>query len=181
MPRNNDQILSLILESLTNVINNMDQSNVSTAMGTSLIETFVCNNVQKYDGTNIKTWISTIQAAFQTSDESHFLKCDLKEYVDFQRFFGLQKFTFLSNTKERVNHYESVQQIWSNLACSDKDSYSTTVRKYNVSINTSNVCDQLRTWMEYVRLADLLITCLSLKIYYKYWTNRGRCCSNEIT
>ena len=70
MPRNNDQILSFILEDLTNVINNMNQSNASTAMGTSLIETFAFNNVQKYDITNIESWISTVRSAFQTCGKS---------------------------------------------------------------------------------------------------------------
>ena len=109
--------------------------------------------------------------------KSHFLECDIrpdyKEYVVYQRFFGLQKFTYSSNTIERVNHCKTVQQVWSNLARSDKDSFSTSVRKYIEPINTSNVCGQLCAWMEFVLLADLLASCFSLKFYYKYWTNRG--------
>ena len=53
MPRNDN--LSLILENLTNVIGNLNRSNE-----TSQTESFAFNNVIKYNGSNIKSWISNM-------------------------------------------------------------------------------------------------------------------------
>ncbi|KAH7637409.1 hypothetical protein HUG17_7615 [Dermatophagoides farinae] len=145
MPRNDN--LSLILENLTNVIGNLNRSNE-----TSQTESFAFNNVIKYNGSNIKSWISTVRTAFQTCNKSHFLEAEIssdhEEYSDYQRFFGLLKFTFTPSTMERVNHCKSVFEIWTYMARSEKDSFSTSVRKFIELIKTVFDGGELRAWME---------------------------------
>ncbi|KAH9490537.1 hypothetical protein DERF_016735 [Dermatophagoides farinae] len=68
-------------------------------------ESFAFNNVIKYNGSNIKSWISTVRAAFLTCGKSHFLEneiqSDNEEYYDYQLLINFRKHARFSHRHSR--------------------------------------------------------------------------------
>ncbi|KAH9515795.1 hypothetical protein DERF_006572 [Dermatophagoides farinae] len=68
-------------------------------------ESFAFNNVIKYNGSNIKSWISTVRAAFLTCGKSHFLENEIQpdneEYYDYQLLINFRKHARFSHRHSR--------------------------------------------------------------------------------
>ena len=58
----------------------MNASSIRTPVETEtkVTETFVFGQVVKYDGSNVKAWISTVRSAFNACGKSHFLEREIQ-------------------------------------------------------------------------------------------------------
>ncbi|KAH9517906.1 Unconventional myosin-Va [Dermatophagoides farinae] len=149
-----DGDLSAVLLQLSNAITNMNASSIRTPVETEtkVTETFVFGQVVKYDGSNVKAWISTVRSAFNACGKSHFLEREIQpteaEYAEYCRYFGLMIFTFAPKTIELIQHCKSVFSIWTYMVRFEKDSFASSVRKFTQMLNTSYTGGELRQWIE---------------------------------
>ena len=149
-----DGDLSAVLLQLSNAITNMNAASIRTPVETEtkVTETFVFGQVVKYDGSNVKAWISTVRSAFNACGKSHFLEREIQpteaEYAEYCRYFGLMIFTFAPKTIELIQHCKSVFSIWTYMVRFEKDSFASSVRKFTQMLNTSYTGGELRQWIE---------------------------------
>lgn len=115
-------------------------------------ENYVFSQIVKYDGKNLKHWITSVKAAFKSCGYSHFLEGELDStHPDFQLYqncLGTISLTFVPEKFEIIEHCTSVYQIWKQMADVEKDTYATAVRKLSELINCAYRSGSLRTWFE---------------------------------
>ncbi|KAH9511344.1 hypothetical protein DERF_009812 [Dermatophagoides farinae] len=137
-------------------------------------ENYVLSQIVKYDGKNLKHWLTSVKSAFRSCGYSHFLESELDEnhpdYAIYQNCLGTISLTFIPEKFEVIEHCKSVFQVWSHMAKVEKDTYATAVRKFTELINCSYKGGSLRTWLE-----TIIAKFESIESEWCKYTDKHRC------
>lgn len=115
-------------------------------------ENYVLSQIVKYDGKNLKHWLSSVKAAFKSCGYSHFLESELEathpDYHLYQNCLGTISLTFVPEKFEIIEHCKSVYQVWKHMSQVEKDTYATAVRKQTELMSCKYNGGSLRSWLE---------------------------------
>ena len=88
-------------------------------------ENYVLSQIVKYDGKNLKHWLSSVKAAFKSCGYSHFLESEIEpthpDYHLYQNCLGTISLTFVPEKFEIIEHCKSVYQVWKHMSQVEKD------------------------------------------------------------
>ena len=115
-------------------------------------DSFVLNQVTKYNGSNIKSWLSTVKSAFKSCGYSRFLESEIPqtdpEYKSYDNCLGTIRLMFEPSKLEIIDHCKTVFEVWSYMAKIEKDTFATAVRKYMELSTCKYTGGPLRVWFE---------------------------------
>nr|XP_046920439.1 uncharacterized protein LOC124500412 [Dermatophagoides farinae] len=145
-----------VLERLTSRLETLESNNSRSNNDNGNVknnhESFALNQVVKYNGSNIKIWLSTVKSAFRSCGYSRFLESEIlpddSQYRSYENCLGTIRLMFESNKLEIIEHCKTVYEVWSYMAKIEKDTFATAVRKHMELTSCRYTSGPLRVWLE---------------------------------